>query len=428
MSAGDELLAAARAGKAPPVVLLHGEEFLARKVAEDLVAALVPEAQRSLNLSVHEAAASPAEVARDLATVPMFRGTKVVWLREPEFLAPRKAGKADQLARLRELWSQGREKEAVRRLLALSQKLGLDPATASATRWEEEAGITATPEDLAFCRGAAAYAAENGVSAPAGDTGELERLLERGIPAGHHLVVSALSVDGRLGLTKKLGDAGAMISFRAQGREGRDVGAVCREILAPLGKSLVPAALRRVEELVGGDHVRLLHGELVKLALYVGDRSRIEAADVDAVVERSHDVEFLLTNSVEKRDLRGALEGLAQLLEGGAGLPQVVGTLATSVRQLLAAMEATRATGGRVPGFGGAASSWIAAYEVSGLRMANPNQARFKAEAAARYRREELVVALAGLGELDVAVKSGAGRRDIERFLWGLCPPARGGS
>ena len=32
----------ARAGKARPVYLLHGEEFLARKAAEELVEALVP--------------------------------------------------------------------------------------------------------------------------------------------------------------------------------------------------------------------------------------------------------------------------------------------------------------------------------------------------------------------------------------------------
>jgi DNA polymerase-3 subunit delta len=420
VSAADALLAAARDGKAPPVVLLHGEEYLARKAAEELVALLVPESQRSLNLSILEAAASPAEVARDLATVPMFRGTKVVWLREPEFLAPRKAGKADQLARLRELWNQGREKEAVRRLLALAQKLGLDPAAASASRWEEEAGIAASAEDLAFCKAAAAYAAANDLRAPGGDTGELERLLERGIPSGHHLVISSLSVDGRLGLTKKLGDAGVAISFRAQGREGRDVGAVSREALEPLGKSLAPAALRRLEELVGGDQVRLLHAELEKVALFVGERARIEAADVDAVVERSHDIDFLLTNSVEKRDLRGALEGLSQVLEGGGGLPQVVATLATCVRQLLAAFEATRRTGGRIPAFGGA-SAWVEAYEASGLRMANPNQARFKAEAAARFRRGELIAALAGLGELDVSVKTGGGRRDVERFLWQVC-------
>ena len=161
----DGLLAEAKAGRARGVYLLHGEEFLAKKAAEALIEALVPIAQRDLNVTTLEAAASPAEVARDLATSPMFRGEKITWVRDPEFLAPRKAGKADQLGRLRELWTQGREKEAVRRLLALAQKAGLDAGRATAAAWEEAAGIVASAEELAFCRDAARWAVEQGVSA-----------------------------------------------------------------------------------------------------------------------------------------------------------------------------------------------------------------------------------------------------------------------
>src|SRR5262249_53883212 len=138
----------------------------------------------------------------------------------------------------------------------------------------------------------------------------------------------------------------------------------------------------------------------------------------------SADVDFLLTNSVERRDLGGALEGLSQLMESGAGLPQVVAVLATCLRQLVAAGEATRQTGGRAPAFG-PASAWVDAYQASGLKMANPNQARFKAEASARFSRPELLSGLAKLAELDVRVKTGGGRLDVERLLWELCPPRR---
>lgn len=421
MSAIDALIAEARAGKAAPVYLFHGEEYLARKAAEELVDALVPPSQRDFNLSILEAAASPAEVARDLATVPMFRGTKVVWLRDPEFLAPRRSARTDQLARLRELWEQGREKEAVRRLLALAQKAGIEIASASAEVWESEAGIVATPEDLAFCRAAAAWAKEQQIAAPSADAAELERLLDRGIPAGNHLIVSALSLDGRLALFKRLKEAGTELSFKTSGREKRDLGELCAEILKPLGKRIAPRALARLETLVGADQVRLLHMELEKVALFVGERETIEAEDVDAVVERSADVEFLLTNSIEKRDLAGALEGLSQILEAGGGLPQVTASIGTCVRQLLAAHEATRATGGRIPGFGPAAKAWVEAYEAAGLKMGNPNAARFKAEAAARFGREELIRALHRAAAVDQQVKSGGSRLDVERLLWDLC-------
>jgi len=422
VSAGvDAILAEAKAGRARAVYLLHGEEFLARKAAEDLVDVLVPPSQRDFNLSILEAAASPGEVARDLATVPMFRGTKVVWLRDPEFLAPRRAARSDQLGRLRELWEQGREKEATRRLLALAQKAGLDLVQAGAEQWEAEAGIAPTAEDLAFCAAAATYARDNAITPPSADAAELERLLARGIPPGNHLIVSAVGLDGRLGLFKKLKDAGEEVSFKAGGREKRDVGELCAEILAPLGKRMSHGALARIDALVGAEQVRLLHMELEKIALFVGERPVIEAEDVDAVVERSHDVEFLLTNSIEKRHLAGALDGLAQILESGGGLPQVAASIGTCLRQLLAAREATRVTGGRIPGFGGAAAAWVQAYNAAGLKMGNPNAAKFKAEAAARFTREELVRGLYKAAALDQQVKSGGGRLDVERLLWEIC-------
>jgi len=417
----EKLLAEAKAGSTNSVYLFHGEEFLARKAAEDLIDILVPEGQRDFNLAILEAAASPGDVARELSTVPMFRGTKVVWLRDPEFLAPKKAARGDQLGRLRELWEQGREKEAARRLLALAQKAGLDPAAASAADWESEAGIQADPADLTFSKEAASFAAEQKIAAPSSDQAELESLLEKGIPDGNHLIVSSLGLDGRLSLFKKLQKAGAEVSFKAKGREKRDLGELCREALAPLGKRIAPAAVARLEALVGDAQVRLLHAELEKVALYVGERSTVEAEDVDAVVGASREIEFLLTNSIERRDLNGALAGLAQILEAGGGLPQAVASIASSVRQLLAAQEATRATGGRVPGFGQAAAGWVAAFNAAGMKMGNPNAAKFKAEAAGRFRRRELVEALVEAAALDVAVKSGGGRLDVERFLFRIC-------
>ncbi|MFO7155262.1 MAG: DNA polymerase III subunit delta [Pseudomonadota bacterium] len=410
-----------RQGRARPVYLFHGEEFLARKAAQEVVDALVDPAQRDFNLVVSDGA-SPAEVARELATLPMFSGTKVVWLQDPPFLAPKKAARADQLSRLRELWDQGKRREAARRLLALAQKAGIDAATAPADAWKEEAGIEASADDLRFCQEAASWAREEGIAAEGGDAAALERLLDAGLPPGSHLVISALSVDGRLGLVKRLQQVGAEISFRPAGRyEKRDVHALAAEFLAPLGKRIDREAAAALEELVGDDQVRRLHAELEKLALYVGDRPVIRAEDVHQVVERSRVVEFLLTHSIEKRDLAGSLEGLRQLLESGGSLPQAVASIATCLRQLLAAREATRVTGGSIPGFGAKARAWVEAYEAAGLRMPNPNAARFRAEAAARFGTRTLARLLVRAAEVDRAVKTGGGRLYVERLLWEIC-------
>src|SRR5512135_185107 len=79
-------LAEARAGKALPVYLFDGDAFLSGRAARELAEALVPDAQRSLNLVELDAAASPAEVAAELSTVGLFGGGKVVLLQEPAFL------------------------------------------------------------------------------------------------------------------------------------------------------------------------------------------------------------------------------------------------------------------------------------------------------------------------------------------------------
>ncbi|MFN7132634.1 MAG: hypothetical protein ACK4N5_11175, partial [Myxococcales bacterium] len=113
MSQNDAILEQIDAGKAPPVFLLTGEEFLVRKLSDEIVARLLPKAMAGLNLSVMEGA-SPAEVARDLATIPMFRGRKVVVLREPEFFAPKK-GRADALSKIKEAWNGGRRRAAANR-------------------------------------------------------------------------------------------------------------------------------------------------------------------------------------------------------------------------------------------------------------------------------------------------------------------------
>src|SRR5512137_3085832 len=79
-------LASIRDGKPATVYLLDGDPFLTQRAARSIAEALVPEAQRSLNLVELDAAASPAEVAAELSTVGLFGGSKVVLLSEPAFL------------------------------------------------------------------------------------------------------------------------------------------------------------------------------------------------------------------------------------------------------------------------------------------------------------------------------------------------------
>ena len=143
----DDVLKEVKAGKVAPLYLLWGEEFQVRKGADELVKTLVPDAAVGLNL-VSLDAGSPREVAQELATMPLFPGRKVVLVRDPEFLAPKK-GRGDALGKAREAWKAGKRKEGARRLLALAARAGwgveqLDPGNPGAPsveQWKDELNV-----------------------------------------------------------------------------------------------------------------------------------------------------------------------------------------------------------------------------------------------------------------------------------------------
>lgn len=102
------------------------------------------------------------------------------------------------------------------------------------------------------------------------------------------------------------------------------------------GKQLVAAAARSLVDLVGED-MGLLDAELDKLALYVGDKARITAEDVDRLVSpaREEDVWQMLNRTAEG-DLPAALRMLDNLLAAGETNEafKVLGALAASLRKV----------------------------------------------------------------------------------------------
>jgi DNA polymerase-3 subunit delta len=431
-------LADARAGTARPVYLFDGDPFLAGRAVRELVLALVPEDRRALNLVELDAAASPGEVAAELATGGLFGGGKVVLVHEPAFLTSKdEAGEA--FRRAREQWREGRQREAARRLLALAAKAGwsakdLDGEEApSAADWARELGVHADEYDAAFVAGAARWAIERDLKVAKDDAGALDALLAGGLPAGHVLVVAAGKVDGRLPLVKRLAGAGRRVTLGVE-RTGtwNDERLVLRPViealLAGTGKRVDAAAEERLAALVGDD-TRALASELAKLAAYVGDRKTISADDVEELVTRvASDPFFALGNAVEARDLAGALAVLDRSLADGASPHMIVGGLAATVRRLVVELERARAAAGDQPirTLEEWKSKVLPAISKDELGDRKPFGLWMKYQAARRFARGELLDALASLAEADVGMKSGGdGRLLLERALWTALAPTR---
>jgi DNA polymerase III subunit delta len=435
----EPLLAEIRAGRVRPVYLAWGEEYLVRREAEVLVEALVPGTLASLNLVALDGA-SPREVALELATLPLLPGNKVVLLRDPEFLAPRK-GRADALSKARDAWKAGRRKEGARRLLALVARAGwgreaLEPGEAGAPSvqdWKEELSVQLAESDVDFLREVAAFVREEGVAAPESDASALLTLLEAGLPAGHALVVAATDVEAKNPLLRLARERGAVVERKLASRlRDLDLTVVAKDFLRPFQKRLGPGAEELLRERVGGN-MRLLQSELEKLALHASG-AVIERADVEQLVAHTRDEEFLeLADALQKRDLPAALTYVDEALNGGAPPLLLLGAIASVVRGLVEAAEGVAQLGGGRPprGFDDFKARLFPAIEreakTAGARVPHPYAAFLAAAAGARYGRTQLRAALLACAEADLALKSsGGGKLVLERLLWTVCPPPEG--
>ncbi len=425
-------LADVRDGAPRPVYLLDGDAFLALRAARELAAALVPEAQRALNLVELDPAASPAEVAAELSTGGLFGGCKVVLVHEPAFLTSKEDAEA-AFDRARDQWAKGAQRDAARRLLALAAKAGwsakdLAPGAIDHDALARDLGLPASAYDAAFVEAAARFAAERELKVAKDDSSALDAALDKGFARGHVLVVAAGKVDGRLPLVKKLAAAGRRVTIQLEKEGTWDaqrlvLGPVLESLLAGTGKRVDRAGEARLAALVGED-ARTLASEVAKLAAYVGERKVIGAEDVDAVVSRvASDPFFALGNAVEARDLPQALGVLDRAVADGGSPFMLLGSLASTVRRLLVERERARRAAGdrRIASFNEWQAVVLPSIPDEELGGKKPYGFWMKYQAATRFSRAELLEGLAALAEADVAMKSGQdGRIRLERVLVGL--------
>ena len=428
-------LAAIREGRPSAVYLLDGDSFLTLRAARAIADALVPEGQRSLNLVEIDSAAGPGEVAAELATGGLFGGSKVVLVVEPAFLQSRE-DLAAAFTRASDMWREGRQREAARRLVALAARFGWSTtdlagdAPPRPEEWEDklQGDDGLRPEDGTFLAEAGRYAGEKKLQAAKDDVSALEGLLERGLPSGHVLVIAAGKVDGRLPLVKRLAAAGSRIPLAVESEGTWDaqrpvIGPLLSEILAGTGKTVDPGAEARLAALVGAD-ARGLAAEVAKLATFVGDRKVIRADDVDALVVRTAaDPFFALGNAVEARDLPAALGVLRRSFADGASPHMLVGSLAGTIRRMLVERERGRVAAGgrRVGSFAEWNASVLPSIDPADLKERKPYGLWMKYQASLRFGREELLEGLASLAEADHSMKTGSdGAILVERWLVGM--------
>jgi DNA polymerase-3 subunit delta len=215
------------------------------------------------------------------------------------------------------------------------------------------------------------------------------------------LIFEAEELDQRRKLFKILLEHALVVSVNLSDEKDEDKRlmhaiASCRAFLPKmaqeLGVTLEPAVVEDLAEATNGS-LALARSELEKLALYVGERRRITAEDVEHLVAsaRQYSV-WQFAGILAQRNRAQALAFLRSVLQEGEQPEMVVGALAWMYRRLLEVQELPHG---------------LNAGMVAGKLRMRYDTAELALREAPRIPRERLVAGLHALAEADSRLKSG---------------------
>jgi DNA polymerase-3 subunit delta len=201
------------------------------------------------------------------------------------------------------------------------------------------------------------YCRDKGLKAP-GSTDKsqlLENAVTRGFPENHHLIITTDITDRRRRLYKVIAENGMVIDCsvatgsRQAEKNAQEV--VLKErmtaILKKFDKKMDTAAFRALVEKTGFN-LRTFCTSLEKLVNYVGDRPRIQVADVKKTLRRTRqDPIFELTSAVAERNSEAGLFFLKSMILGELHPLQIIAAIANQVRKLIVAREFIESAHGR---------------------------------------------------------------------------------
>ena len=220
------------------------------------------------------------------------------------------------------------------------------------------------------------------------------------------LVFEAAALDQRLKLAKRLADRALVVGVELPDDPAtrlRLAGELAGQMARELGVELDGDAAEEMAE-VASVELAAAKTEMEKLAAYVGERKRITAADVEALVvtERAYTV-WELANVLAAREPGRAMAFLDSLFREGEEPAALIGSMAWMCRKLLEAQE--------LPGH-------TSKFQAAGKLTMRPETAEIAMRQAKRIPREKLVAGLSALYEADSRLKSKAvDKRAIVEFL-----------
>ncbi|MDA8124163.1 MAG: DNA polymerase III subunit delta [Deltaproteobacteria bacterium] len=445
----EKVLAEIKGGKASPCYLLWGdEEFRLQDALDKIVKALIPDAgDRDLNLFVTDGEREDVDaLCESLCTSPLLPGRKVVAVRNTRLFQSKNV-LAPLIARIRERLEQDPLKAAAdfRRFMQITGLQWEELRDGGWRKIDDETWRRIVPDDGGEGRETwlpkiveilGSHEPEP-LKERQEETDRLERTLMGGMPADNHLILTAETVDRRKKLFKTFSATGRILSFTKGKGEARQqtVQEMAFAILERQGKRLSAGGWAALGRKTGFD-LRESLGAIEKLITYVGDKTQIEPADVEAVIGRTkEDTVFELTGALSARNLVAALATLRELLDQGLHPLMIMTMLTREIRFLFQAKLLIAS--GRLKGFQanmdygrfqkqvlpGIKQPVAAGEEPPAVASQHPFVVYQAFKNAERFTQRELAADLELLFKTDLALKSTGHdpRLLLERVLMTIC-------
>ncbi len=335
---------------APPVYLVHGDDYRVEEVCESLVAQLVGGGPRDLLVDRLQGGDEAIHQAIDqLNTFALLADRKIVVLPDARFFFG-KQNTAAILESARKAFDKDEKRRAALHVLKYLALKGLTPADAE-TRQVLSADLSKTAEDAKWVDALLGYCREHDLSPPSGDGSPVERLvgaLEKGFPKGHVLIITAETVDKRKSIYKTIAEQGTVIDCRVpRGDRAADrkvqaqaLADTADRLMSASGKTLAPDARKLLSDRVGCD-LRQYAAAVEKLITYTGERNKITAGDVRQLVPRTRQEPiYALTSAVAEGNSAEAVRLLRQMVADEMIHPlQAMAAVANQVRRLIVARQ-----------------------------------------------------------------------------------------
>ncbi|HEX9799374.1 MAG TPA: hypothetical protein VGC00_04290 [Thermoanaerobaculia bacterium] len=379
----EPLLAAARAGELPALVVVHGDRALAAPLAERVLAALGE--LWGVAPRVHRFEASVADLVADLRTLSLFEPGKIVAVHDSGLISDRAAAAA-LLAAAREAlpWSgdaedlDGAARAAALRLLQVCRLHDIDPAAAApeavlsqlpAALFGDERGTAEEARrELAPLLAAAVAAGLRGAGED--ELTLLGDLLRDGLPERHLLVLVESAIDAGHPLVAALAGRGALVDAgrlaMPKGERIAGLAALVAELERETGARLRADAARelakrtlRAEDIrrggasgaVDADSAARFAAEYRKLASLAAEGVVDLAMVVANVEDRGEENVFDILDALGAGRAGEALGKIGRRLAGADDRVlerlSLFGLLAGHARKLVAVAGAVAATGTR---------------------------------------------------------------------------------